>query len=343
MATSDPLIGAVLDGRYRVVERIAEGAMGVVYRGERTKLHRAVAIKFLQAELADEPARRQRFEIEARAMARLDHPHCAAVIDVGLHAGMPFVVMDYVRGVTLRDVLDHGPLEPARAVAILRQVLSGLAHAHELGIFHRDIKPANVMLAERTGLGEQVRILDFGLARLRDQESALTAGIVIGTPSYMAPEQCTGGLIDGRTDLYACGVLLFEMLTGGKPFDGDQAIDILRHHLHSTPPRLDAARPGASFGPLEDVVARALAKAPADRFASAAEMAGALDAASGAAAAPPPPSPLGAVALPPPPPLSVATPWNARAWAEQHRREVTIAAAIAAILLIGVIARCAGA
>ncbi len=148
----DPLIGAVLDGRYQVVERIAEGAMGVVYRGERTKLHRAVAVKFLHGELADEPARRQRFEIEARAMARLDHPHCAAVIDVGLHEGMPYVVMDYVRGLNLRDVLDDGPIDPPRAVAIMRQILSGLAHAHELGIFHRDIKPANLIVTERTGV-----------------------------------------------------------------------------------------------------------------------------------------------------------------------------------------------
>jgi serine/threonine-protein kinase len=339
VAPADPLIGAILDGRYRVVERLAEGAMGVVYRGERTKLHRAVAVKFLQAELADEPARRQRFEVEARAMARLDHPHCAAVIDVGLHAGMPYVVMDYVRGDNLRNVIDAGALDPPRAVAIMKQILSGLAHAHELGIFHRDIKPANVMLADRTGLGEQVRILDFGLARLRDQESALTAGVVIGTPAYMAPEQCTGGLIDGGTDLYACGVLLFEMLTGDKPFDADQAVEILRHQLHSTPPRLPP-----SFGALGDVVARALAKAPADRYGSAAEMIAALDAATGAAVATPPPvSPLGAVALPPPPSAAVATHWSWRVWVAQHRREVTIGGAVLAIVLIGLIARCAGA
>ena len=321
------LTGATLDGRYKVHEKIASGAMGVVYRGERLRLGRGVAIKFLHASLADEPPRRQRFEIEARAMARLDHPHCATVIDVGMHAGAPYLVMDYIPGTNLRDLLDEGPLDRPRAISLIRQILAGLAHAHELGIFHRDIKPANVMLTERTGLGEQVRILDFGLARLRETSSGLTAGMVIGTPAYMAPEQCTGATIDARTDLYACGVLLFEMLTGRKPFVADDPVEILRLQLSSPPPRLDSFVVGVDFGPLEAIVARAMAKAPDDRFPSALDFAAALDDAAAPRPAPPPapalPLALGQLARRPP-------------------RPAVIAAAIAgAVVLIGIIARLA--
>ncbi|MCA9675644.1 MAG: serine/threonine protein kinase [Kofleriaceae bacterium] len=335
MASQDP-IGAVLDGRYRVVSRIADGAMGAVFRGERIKLGRAVAIKFLHAQLADEPRFRQRFEIEARTMAKLDHPHCGAVIDVGQHGDMPYLVMEFIQGVDLRHVLDDGRLAPLRAAAIARQVLAGLAHAHEVGIIHRDVKPANVMLADRTGLGEQVRLLDFGLARLREQSTGLTVGIAIGTPAYMAPEQATSGPVDHRTDLYACGVLLFEMLTGDKPFVADEPVEILRHQLHSPPPRLADKVPGVDFGGLEQVVAKAMAKAPADRYGSALEMAAALDDAIARLAAPPPTT----VAAPPPPPAPpiVPVPEEVRL----RRRRLTIAGAVtAAILAIGLIARLA--
>jgi eukaryotic-like serine/threonine-protein kinase len=275
----EALIGAVLEGRYRIAERVAAGAMGVVYRAERLKLGRQVAIKFLHDEVAEDESFRKRFEVEARAMARLQHPHCASVIDFGVHDGAPFVVMDFVEGVSLRDLLDDDRLPIARAAEIIRQVLSGLAHAHDLGIVHRDIKPANILVGEKAGLGEQVRILDFGLARMTDGDSRLTVGIAIGTPSYMAPEQTTGGEIDERTDIYACGVLLFEMLTGDKPFVADEPIDVIRMHRESPPPRLADRVPGAPFGDLEDVVARAMAKAPDDRYASARVMAAAVEAA----------------------------------------------------------------
>jgi serine/threonine-protein kinase len=326
------LTGHTLDGRYKVHEKLASGAMGVVYRGERLKLGRGVAIKFLHASLADEPPRRQRFEIEARAMARLDHPHCAAVIDVGMHAGAPYLVMDYIPGTNLRDLLDEGALEIPRAVAMMKQILAGLGHAHELGIFHRDIKPGNVMVAQRSGLGEQVRILDFGLARLRESSSGLTAGMVIGTPAYMAPEQCTGGTIDARTDIYACGVLLFEMLTGRKPFVADDPVEILRHQLHNPAPRLDSFVVGVQFGPLEDVVATAMAKTPDDRYASAADFAAALEAAAA-------PRPVAA----PLPPVPIEVPSRKLSLPDLRSRPVVIAAiAAGAILLIGLIARLAG-
>src|SRR5690606_2678770 len=161
-----------------------------------------------------------------------------------------------------------------------RQVLSGLAHAHELGIVHRDIKPANIMISEKAGLGQQVRILDFGLARPAESSTKLTTGIVVGTPNYMAPEQCKGSDIDARADLYTCGVMLFEMLTGRKPFIADDPIQVVRKHLLEPAPTLSSVEPRIDFGDLEGIVAKALAKAPGDRFASAVEMSQAIEAAA---------------------------------------------------------------
>jgi len=277
VAESD-LCGAVLDGRYKVIEPIADGAMGSVYRGERVKLGRAVAIKIMHQELPDELASRQRFEREAKLMALLEHPNCVSVIDFGLHEEKPFLVMDLVRGTSLLELLEQtAKLDIPRASDIIRQVLSGLAHAHELGIVHRDIKPANIMISEKAGHGRQVRILDFGLARLLETDTKLTTGIVVGTPNYMAPEQCKGSDVDARTDLYACGVLLFEMLTGRKPFVADDPIQVVRKHLLEKPPTLASATDGADFGELEQVIAKALAKAAGDRYGSAVEMAKAVE------------------------------------------------------------------
>jgi serine/threonine protein kinase len=173
-----------------------------------------------------------------------------------------------------------GRLEIPRSVEIIKQVLSGLAHAHELGIVHRDIKPANIMISEKAGYGQQVRILDFGLARLTESSTKLTTGIVVGTPNYMAPEQCKGSDIDARTDLYACGVMLFEMLTGRKPFIADDPIQVVRKHLLEKPPTLASVEPNVDFGKLEEVIAKALSKAPADRYDSAVIMAKAVEAAA---------------------------------------------------------------
>jgi len=275
------LTGTILDGRYRVLEPVAEGAMGIVYRAERVKLGRIVAIKVLHEVLPNELSARKRFEIEAMAMAKLEHPHCASVLDVGVHDDRPYVVMDFVSGRSLKEVIASGPQSIPRATEIVRQVLSGLAHAHEHGIIHRDIKPANLVLSQKTGLGDHVKILDFGLARLHDTGQNLTTGIVVGTPAYMAPEQIRGQKLDHRVDLYAGGVLLFELLTGRKPFhsEKDDPIEVCKMHLSDPIPRLDAMLPGADFGELEAVVAKALAKQRDDRYASAEEFAAALDAA----------------------------------------------------------------
>jgi len=290
------LSGAVLDGRYRIIEPVAQGAMGTVYRAERVKLGRIVAVKVLHEVLPHELSGRKRFEIEAMAMAKLEHPHCASVLDVGVHNDRPFVVMEFVSGQNLKDLIAAGPVPIPRAAEIVRQVLSGLAHAHEHGIIHRDIKPANLVLSQKTSLGDHVKVLDFGLARLHDAGQNLTTGIVVGTPAYMAPEQIRGHQLDVRADLYAVGVLLFELVTAAKPFhsEADDPIEVCRMHLSAPIPRLEDRRPGVAYGELEAVVAKALAKRRDDRYASAQEFAGALE---GAVARRP-----SRQGLPPPPP-----------------------------------------
>lgn len=253
--------------------------MGVVYRGERVKLGRNVAVKFLHAWMAADASFLKRFDIEARAMAKLQHPHCASVIDFGVDGDAPYVVMDLISGVSLRTLLDSERLAVPRALDIIRQVLSGLAHAHEQGITHRDIKPDNIMVDSSSAFGDQVRILDFGLAKLRESTSGLTTGFVVGTPSYMAPEQAMAEAVDERTDVYAAGVVLFEMLTGTPPFRADEMVEVLRMHREVPPPRLrDAAQKTIFSSELEAVIAQALAKKPAHRITSAAAFASALDA-----------------------------------------------------------------
>ena len=276
---TDPRIGTVLDERYQILDELGSGGMGVVYRGERLRLGRSVAIKFLHAWMAADASFLKRFEIEARAMAKLQHPHCASVIDFGVEGKAPYVVMDLIAGTSLRALLDRESLPVARAIDITRQVLSGLAHAHEQGITHRDIKPDNIMVDASGAFGDQVRILDFGLAKLREGATGLTTGFVVGTPDYMAPEQTMAESVDERTDVYAVGVLLFVMLTGRPPFRAETMGEVMRMHREAVPPRLATAAPDAAFSPaLEDVVARALAKEPAQRFPSAAAFATALDA-----------------------------------------------------------------
>jgi eukaryotic-like serine/threonine-protein kinase len=299
----DPRLGQVLQGRYRIHQRIASGGMGSVYRGERLGLGRPVAIKFLHAAMARDPQVMKRFELEAQAMSRLAHPNCVAVLDFGVDQ-IPYLVMDFVQGSPLRTAIDAGALVPRRAIKIARQMLAALGHAHAQGIVHRDIKPENIVLESTPGLADHARILDFGLAKLLGTDLGLTVGMAIGTPNYMAPEQTREGPVDGRADLYAVGIVLFEMLTAVKPFDSDEIGEVLLKQLGMPAPPLRKARPEAASlsAALEAVVARAMAKAPADRFATADEMIAALEAVpesdvtAGPALvrAPPPPANLGA-------------------------------------------------
>src|SRR4051794_20004796 len=278
----DPRIGGVVDERYKVIEAMASGSMGLVYKAERVPVGKLVAIKFLHAPFANDSEFLARFERETRVMSRLNHPNCVSVVDFGVWDGAPYLVMEYVSGTTLRALIDNGALPAKRALALVRQIAAGLAHAHAQGVVHRDVKPANIMISEEIGTGDHIRILDFGLARLRGAvgRDATQTNVVVGTPNYMAPEQTVGGgLIDARTDIYAVGVVLFEMVCGDRPFQADDTLALLGMHRAAPIPQLaDHVRDGVVLPRgLQDIVDKAMAKSPGDRFQSAIELAEAID------------------------------------------------------------------
>ena len=277
MTQKAPQIGDLIDGRYRIVSHIATGSMGVVYRAERVGLGRTVAIKFVCAPASRAEEFIKRFEVEARALSRLSHPNCVSIIDYGV-APQPYFVMEFVRGLTLLDIIERGPMPPVRAIGIARQLLAALSHAHGHGVIHRDIKPANVALTEDvTGTGDFVRVLDFGLVQFRDKAVEADRYTALGTPSYMPPEQVRAQVVDARSDVYAAGVLLFELLTGRKPFSCPEPLETLRMQLEQTPPRLRDVSPTVSVSSkLETVVRKCMAKDPDQRFQSAADLATAL-------------------------------------------------------------------
>ncbi|MEV0373799.1 protein kinase [Streptomyces sp. NPDC050636] len=278
----------ILGHRYELVEQLGQGGMGTVYRAVDRRLRRTVAVKTLSAELALQPEFLARFQREAHAAAALNHPGVATVHDVGedAHDGAvePYLVMEYVAGRTLSRVLNDGSLPVAQAVDITGQVLEALEHSHRHAIVHRDIKPANVML---TGTGK-VKVVDFGIAKaLSEVATRLTGtGVAVGTPAYLAPEQINGHETDHRTDLYAVGCLLYELLTGRPPYTGDSPFSVMHQHLAAEPVPPSQLRP--ELPPAVDaVIARALHKDREDRFANASAMKAALREASRAALAPP--------------------------------------------------------
>jgi serine/threonine-protein kinase len=270
--------GTVVAERYRVDSMLGEGGMGVVYLAEHIHIRKRVAIKVLLQAWTSTPEVVARFEQEAVAAGAISHPNVAAATDFGrLPDGSFYLVLEYLEGRTLRRELASGALEPARALAIARGIAMGIGAAHAKGIVHRDLKPENVMLVARDGDPDVVKVLDFGIARVEHRTAEggkplTSAGAVLGTPHYMAPEQALGNTVDARTDLYALGVMLFEMLTGECPFQGS-AVTLLQQHLLMPAPALPPEV--AERVPLEAraLVARLLEKEPKARFASAAEVA----------------------------------------------------------------------
>jgi serine/threonine-protein kinase len=271
----------LIDGRYEVLEEIATGGVGVVYRARRVKLERTVAIKVLHETLLLQQGFVKRFQTEAVALSRLDHPHCVAVLDIGFYVGRPYLVLEYVPGQTLAQVLASGRLPPRRAITIALQLLETLEHFHQQHIVHRDLKAENVMLMASGKTADFVKVLDFGMAKIlegRGADSQLSQhGIVPGTPSAMAPEQIQQLPPDPRIDIYATGILLYEMLVGHRPFRGEDHAVVVNMQLTArpTPPR-EVLGEGVLSPALEAVVLRALEKDRLDRFSSAAEMAAAL-------------------------------------------------------------------
>ncbi|MEW2609699.1 Stk1 family PASTA domain-containing Ser/Thr kinase [Streptomyces sp. NPDC047880] len=256
----DPLVGQVLDGRYRIDARIAVGGMATVYRAVDTRLDRVLALKVMHPSLAVDASFVERFIREAKSVARLAHPNVVQVFDQGTDGSYVYLAMEYVAGCTLRDVLrERGALQPRAALDILEPVLAALGAAHRAGFVHRDMKPENVLIGD----DGRVKVADFGLVRAVDTVTN-TTGTVLGTVSYLAPEQIENGTADPRVDVYACGVMLYEMLTGDKPHDGDSPAVILYKHLHEDVPPPSATVPGMAYE-LDAMVASATARTPAVR------------------------------------------------------------------------------
>ncbi len=274
---ADPLLGSVLGERYRILERIGAGGMGQVYRAAHVRIASLFAVKVLYGDLAYDPQMRGRFEREAEVASLLQSRHIVRVADFGESStGQLYLAMEYLDGQSLADRIARvGAIEPAPAITIARQIARGLAHAHERGVVHRDLKPDNVMLVTEDDEPDVVRLLDFGLARMRSGSKLTQAGQVFGTPVYMAPEQFAGADVDARADLYAFGVMLFEMLTGAAPFECESVSDLARKHVTEVPPLLRARRPEVPAA-LEAIVATLLAKSPDDRFPSSRSLLDAL-------------------------------------------------------------------
>jgi len=265
------LVGRTL-GHYQIVEEISRGGMGVVYRALDTKLHRDVALKVLPPDLVSDPARRDRFVTEARAASSIEHPHIAVIHAIDDVDGISFIAMELVRGEKLSDVLARGALTPTRALELATEVAEGLARAHDKGVVHRDLKPANVMLTE----DGHAKIIDFGLAKLVDALSGDSGGqtiiknetdpgMVLGTVSYMSPEQARGGKVDHRSDVFSFGILLHEMLTGRPPFRGNTGIDTMHAILHDPVPPLPPLG-GTVTADVQRILEKSLAKDPAERY-----------------------------------------------------------------------------
>jgi serine/threonine protein kinase len=280
----------LLAGRYQIGELIGRGGMADVRLGTDARLGRKVAIKLLKPSLATDPAFRVRFRREAQDAARMAHPTIVRIFDAGEEtvidpngneAQIPFIVMEYVDGHLLKDILEAGPLEPAEAVRIIEQVLTALEYSHRAGVVHRDIKPGNIMIANNG----QVKVMDFGIARAISESSATIAetSAIVGTAQYFSPEQARGEAVDARTDLYSAGVVLFELLTGQAPFRGDNPVAVAYQHVNQSPTPPSVLNPKVSPA-LDAVVLRALSKERFDRFQSATDFRQEVEAAAGGAA-----------------------------------------------------------
>ena len=276
--TPDHLVGAVLDGRYRVEAVIASGGMSTVYRGHDVRLDRAVALKVMDARYAGDHQFLTRFQREARAIARLKNPGLVAMYDQGGceqgAAGPPFLVMELVEGGTLRELLrERGPMPPHAVVAVLRPVLGGLGEAHRAGLVHRDIKPENVLISD----DGEVKLVDFGLVRAIAEAGITATSVILGTASYLSPEQVVGNPIGPPSDVYSVGIMAFELLTGAIPFKGDNALTVAHQRLDRDVPKPSSLIAGVP-PQFDAFIARATAREPEDRFADAVAMADELEA-----------------------------------------------------------------
>ncbi len=277
LTSADPWLGRVIDNRYRVGERIGTGGMGVVYRVEHLHLGKTAAMKVLSPDTAAKPEMLRRFRLEAQSVSKLNHPNIVQTFDFGQCDGAFYLVMEYIKGDDLAALLRReGPWSFARAARLFIQVCSGLTEAHDAGIVHRDLKPENLMVVNRRDGTEHVKVLDFGLAKLRERADGAgisTGGQVLGTPYYMAPEQVRGERIDARADIYSLGATLYRVLTGEPPFDAPSPMWVLTKHLTDdlVPPRDRVPGGRCPWKPIASCCARWRDR-PRSRYASAAEV-----------------------------------------------------------------------
>ena len=282
------LVDSIIDDRYRLTSLVGRGGMGSVFLAEHVTIRRPVALKLLSPALAAIPELARRFEREAAAIGRIDHPNCVTVSDFGrLDGGSLYLVMDYLDGRLLSDAIEaEGRFAVRRALHITRHVLRGLGHAHQAGIVHRDVKPDNVILVQQDGVPDFAKVLDFGIAHFMDRapesddssDRLTQAGIAFGTPQYMSPEQAVGDPVDPRADLYSTTVMLFEMITGRTPFVADDKLELLGMHATRPPPRLRDVKPDlAAATQLEQLIEVGLTKRPAERFPSAEDFIAAIE------------------------------------------------------------------
>jgi serine/threonine-protein kinase len=275
-------LGKVVDGRYRVIEVIGRGGMGVVYRVEHLRMGKIAAMKVLHRDLASDPETIQRFEREAAAVSKLHHPHTVQVFDFGTAQGALYLIMEYVRGLDLAHVITRdGPMPWSRAAPLLAQICGALQEAHELGIIHRDLKPENVLITRTSNGRDYAKVLDFGLAKLERTVVPMSETgrqQVVGTPYFMSPEQIRGDDVDARTDIYSFGTLMFELLTGQHLFTGSTAVGVLTKHLTAPPDAPSVRAPNQGIDPrVDQVCLKALAKEPGARFATTAELTAAIE------------------------------------------------------------------
>jgi serine/threonine-protein kinase len=268
---SDPLLGQVVDGRYEVESVLGQGGMGTVYAARHRALAKRLALKVMRADLAREGDLGARFIQEARAAALIGHPNVVQITDFGqTPSGAPYFVMELLDGTPLSMLIRQGGPPPvAQSVRILQQVAAGLSAAHAAGVIHRDLKPDNIHVTS-SGL---VKILDFGVAKVAGAGRLTRAGMVFGTPHYMSPEQATGGAVDHRSDIYALGIIMYELFTGRVPFEADSYMGVLTKHMYMRPEPLGSVyEPAQRLGALEDVTQKCLEKSPAARYASVQEL-----------------------------------------------------------------------
>jgi len=291
---ADAMIGQVMGGKYKVIRLLGEGGMGAVYEGEQTlgTTKRKVAVKTLHPHLSRDEKIKARFEREVGTIAELEHPNTIQVYDFGANAeGILYIVMEFLQGRSLADLLEkNGAMEPERVKKIMEQICGSLAEAHQHGIVHRDLKPDNVMLVERAGKKDFVKVLDFGIAKRskeedKNEQKLTQQGMVLGTPPYMSPEQFTGKPIDSRSDIYSLAVMAYEMLTGKLPFKADTAWEWATQHMTQNPIPIESLAEGMRAPEaMRAAIRKALAKSPDDRFQTVGEFEAAF--AGGAIAAP---------------------------------------------------------